>query len=257
MIRVDLATGSVELLPLFSPYGVTAQRSKLQFGDIDFTGSGPHGTCCVVFERKRIDDLLQSMRSKRLSGHQLPGMAQTYDYGYLIVEGIWRPGLSGEVEVLERSGKWRGRAVHSRAVTNYLMGLALRAGMIVWRTGSDRETVSFVVDQYRMFQKPWEEHRCHEAVYAPVEEHERAGRMLSLAVRDVGLAEKMAMQIPGLDRKARWVAEYFKGSVVEMVGAGVEEWGKVKWKDVKGQWKRMGRKTAEGIVASLRNGSGG
>jgi len=116
-IDLDYRTGSGELEKLFLPYGIKVNRTKLEFGDLAFEGRGPHGACSIVIERKRITDLIQSMESRRLSGHQLPGMAERYDYCYLIVEGIWRPGQNGELEI--RNGSWstgHGRALSYRAV---------------------------------------------------------------------------------------------------------------------------------------------
>lgn len=224
MIRLDYRTGSGELEKLFRPWGVKVQKTKLDFGDADFFGNGPKGLSAVVVERKRIEDLIQSMQSRRLSGHQLPGMALQYDYCYLIVEGLWRPGDEGELETHNGSG-WNsghGKAIHYRAVDSYLATLELQAGVIYRRTASPRETVVTIVDLYRHWNdKLWSQHRAHEAVYAPGEA--RQGRRLTLAPRKVGLVEKMAMQLPGVDSKAREVARKF-ASVREMVMAGEEEW---------------------------------
>lgn len=255
MIRLDPRAGSGELAPLFRPYGVTVRVEHLDFGDMDWLGWGPKGESAVVVERKRIDDLVQSMTSGRLSGHQLPGMARNYDYAYLVVEGIWRPGADSELTIWEgkgEAGRWVSRAIHCRAVHNYLMGLSLRAGMVVWRTASDRETVSFVVDQYRMWtEKKWGEHTCHDQVYAPADNSNGAGRRLQLVVREVGLAERVAMQLPGIDRKARAVAKRF-GTVERLVGASVESWAGVPWVDKGGKKRKLGKVTAEKIWRELR-----
>src|SRR5262245_5878451 len=104
MIRVDSRSGSGELSPYFEPYGLVVEKTHLDYGDFDFEGSGPKGKCGVVFERKRIEDLVDSMQTGRLSGHQLPGICENYDYGYLIIEGIWRPGREGFLEIGNRNG---------------------------------------------------------------------------------------------------------------------------------------------------------
>ena len=239
MIRIDHRIGSAELERYFTPYGIKVKKTKLDFGDFDFLGNGPKGKCAVVFERKRIEDLVDSMVSNRLSGHQLPGMAEQYDYAYLIIEGIWRPGLDGSLEV-NNSGSWYRRPTHTRAITNYVMGLALRAGLIPWRTGNQQETVSFIVDQYRMWnEKKWNEHTSHNLVYAPADPI--AGMRISLVPRKIRLVERMAMQLPGVDRKARKVGEHFK-SAVKMTSADEEEWTGI---------DGIGKKGAARIVAAL------
>jgi len=79
VISLDDRTGSKELTPLFHPYGIPIEVKRLDFGDLAFEGNGPHGRCAVVIERKQITELVQAIESRRLSGHQLPGMADDYD----------------------------------------------------------------------------------------------------------------------------------------------------------------------------------
>jgi len=223
VIRLDYRTGSWELARLFEPFGIRPQRSKLDYGDADFVGHGPNGECAVVVERKTIHDLVASMQSKRLSGHQLPGMAEQYDYCYLIVEGIWRPGEDGELEI--NNGTWsrnHGRGIHYRAVDAYLTTLGLLAGVVYRRTASPRESVWQIVDLYRWWtDKEWAKHKAHDTVYAPADGQQ--GRRMSLVPRRVSLVEKVALQLPGLDQRAREVAKKF-GSVREMVLATEKDW---------------------------------
>ena len=238
MIALDYRTGSKELAPLFHPFGIQVDLCALDFGDLAFEGNGPHGRCMVAIERKRISDLIQSIESRRLSGHQLPGMADAYDYAYLIVEGLWRPGSEGQMEVGHGTldsdgptfgGRWasaRGRALHYRAIDNYLATLELLAGVIYRRTMNPLETVFTVVDLYRWWnEKLWGEHSAHLSVYAPAIAKQGKGR-LNLAHREVSVAEKMAMQLPGVDSKAQLIAAHF-GSVRAMVNATEAQWAEI------------------------------
>lgn len=240
MIRLDYRTGSGELEPLFKQYGIKVEKTTLANGDFDWIGRGPKGvSVSVVVERKRLDsDLIQSMQSRRLSGKQLPGMCDEYDYGYLIVEGIWRVGADGAIEVPngDNERSWRSLGVHSRAVHNYLMGLSFRAGLQPWKTSSPRETVSFIVDQYRMWtEKAWDAHKCHEAVYAPA--YSNNGRRLQLTTRKIPVMEKILMQLPGLDSRAKQVAAHLTSEA----GAGwldyMNDMTVKQWADVKGVGK--------------------
>ena len=233
-IAIDYRTGSKELAPLFLQYGIQAEVKKLDFGDLAFEGNGPHGRCSVVIERKTIDDLVASIQSKRLSGHQLPGMAEDYDYCFLIVEGMWRPGPQGEMVIGygsqdgERSygGSWRpphGKGMPYRAVDNYLATLELQAGVIYRRTLSPMETVAIVVDLYRWWNdKTWGEHSSHLSVYAPAVPKKGKSR-LNLAARSISLAERWALQLDGVDARAQGAAEYFKSAIRLAVGTE-EEW---------------------------------
>lgn len=254
MIFLDQRIGSGELAPLFHQYGIQANVCHLDFGDVSFEGNGPNGRCAICVERKRIEDLIQSITSKRLSGHQLPGMAEQYDYCYLLVEGIWRPGPQGELQIAHGSieaerfgGRWlpsHGKGIGYRNVDNYLSTLELHAGVIYRRTLGPQETVATIVDLYRWWGKEWGEHSSHIAVYAPAAPKIGRGKM-QLARRNVSLAETWAMQMDGIADKAQSVAEHF-GSARAMANATAAE-----WLAIKGVGKITARRAVEAINAQV------
>lgn len=249
MIEVDYRRGSGELERLFLPFGVKVVKTTLNSGDFRWIGNGPNGPCAVCVERKRIGDLIDSMESRRLSGHQLREMAEEYDFCYLIVEGIWRPGPNGETEVLTGKGSWHSQGVHYRAIDNYLDGLNLRAGVSVWRTGSELETVWAIVNRYRGWtDKLWEDHHCHDEVYTG---GVRKTKHFTVPMREIGLEERVAMQLPLLDRRARFAVKEF-GSVVGMAEASELEWREMKWVDKQGKVRRLGAVAARKIWRGLR-----
>jgi len=242
MILLDERVGSVELLPHFRPFGVHIEVTHLDFGDAMFAGDGPDGPCMIGVERKRVGDLIQSMRSRRLSGHQLPGLMDSFDYVYLIVEGLYRPGQDGILEVYYR-GKWitsRERIMY-REIDAYLNTLTVRAGVMVLRSGSEPETSTQIFSLYSWWQKPWAAHTAHSQVYAPPPQRKRAGWVK----REVSLCEKMACQIPGIDKKAQDIAAHFK-TPQAMVCAGVEGWRKA----------GLGKVLAERVVKLMRGERG-
>jgi DNA integrity scanning protein DisA with diadenylate cyclase activity len=110
-------------------------------------------------------------------------------------------------------------------VDSYLSTLELQAGVIYRRTGNPLETVATIVDLHHYWNdKLWHEHRAHLSVYAPAEA--RQGRRLTLAPRSISLVEKMAMQLPGIDTRARQVAERFR-TVREMTAASASDWEQI------------------------------
>lgn len=254
MISLDHRIGSIELAPLFTQYGIKANVCHLDFGDVAWEGNGPNGRCAVVVERKRIEDLVQSITSKRLSGHQLPGMAEQYDYCYLMVEGIWRPGPQGELQIAHGSieadrfgGRWlpsHGTGMAYRAIDNYLSTLEMHAGVIYRRTLGPQETVATVVDLYRWWAKEWLEHSSHIAVYAPAVPKQGRGRF-HLLHRDASLAEKWAMQMDEIDAKGQAVAKHF-GSARAMANATIAD-----WLEIKGVGKVTARRAVEAINAQV------
>lgn len=227
MILLDDRVGSKELLPLFRPLGIDVELTRLESADMAFCGLGPDGDCMVGIERKRVTDLLQSMREKRLSGHQLPNLLRDYEYVFLIVEGMWKPGRAGEIQNYQ-GGAWKslytgGKPMLYSEADNYLNGLSLRAGVQVKRSYTPEETVAQTVNLFKNFQKKWKDHHAHSQVYAPVPSPKKA----QFRPRDLSESEKlcrdMAAQIPGVDRKCEMIMDHFK-TARRMFEASPLEW---------------------------------
>lgn len=242
-LRIDDRTGSKELAKLFLPYGIQPKLCRLPFGDFAWEGAGPDGVKVgVVAERKTIGDLLDSIETKRLSGHQLPGISE-FDYGYLLVEGVWRQSPTGMLEV--PTGKradgtvvWTERGHRFDSLVNFLMGMSLRANMLVWQSCNPSQTAAFLVSQYRMWNKDWDDHTSHDEIYIPAVA-EAGSRRLSMHRRIPSQAELHASLLPGIARSARYVAQVLP-TVEQMVEASPEQWAsiKIQVKDKKGGgWK--------------------
>ena len=258
-------------------YGVPLNYPvHLEFGDLMFEGNGEAGpgSALIGLERKKLGDLINSMQDRRLSGHQLRGAWKTYDYLYLIAEGMWQPGSGGEIEewgwTKERkqtkTGAWSwvskqgwkpffsktdGYAVNYRHLSSYLHSLTLRSRhkdtgepLRLMRTASVEETAAQVVALYKNFtEKRWDQHFAHDEVYAPgplvakkghrgqwAHPHEHLegyvptlGNRASVAqsLGDPSTLWRMAAQLPGVDRKAALLAQYYE-SVQDMVLEGLE-----------------------------------
>lgn len=300
----------------------TAYPTHLEYGDLMFEGNGEMGTgAMVALERKKLSDLINSMQGKRLSGHQARGLWDSYDYVFLITEGMWRPGPGGEIEHwggggAGRKGGWRPfyshagkNAVSYRQLASYLYSMTLRSRsrlrepMRVIRTSTLRETAAQIVALYKNFtDKRWEDHTAHDQIYTPLpiagygengvdayNNGHRASLLGGLGAMAGGggglqpsLTWAMAAQLPGVDQKARLVAEYFK-TPMDMVLAGldagirekvdewfkenpeaaVKEWMKVKVAEDAGDKGRtksgrrkagVGVETARGVVKALMGG---
>ena len=215
-----------DILPYLRRHDVPIAVARMEFGDAHWCGNGPDGPLSVMYavERKKIRDLVNGMRDRRLAGYQLRGMRRTYDRIALVVEGPWRCGENGELEVL--NGGWHALTVGRSlilydSVANYLLGAQLRGGVMVWRTMSVVETAALYATAYKSeTEKLWSDHHSHDQIYAPVTVD--AGRPY-----EPTMVERMAAQLPGVDRRARIVARHFR-TPVEMVNAGPAEWRKIK-----------------------------
>src|SRR5260370_42363568 len=97
MMLIDEREPIEEMQILLRPHGKDVYSQHLDFGDYAFDGYGPRGVVLVGVERKRIDDIVNSIHSGRFAGHQLPGLIETFDYSYLVIEGMFRRGDDGEL----------------------------------------------------------------------------------------------------------------------------------------------------------------
>jgi ERCC4-type nuclease len=238
---------------------VTVQ--KLDFGDLIFSGQGPDGVCVVGFERKKLSDLVTSMLTRRLSGHQLSGMWRSFDFAFLVTEGIWRRGDGGCVEYPVGQGRWRPlygqhnrRAVSYDQLSAYLQTLAMKfrspetgEPLRVIRTAGMKETAQEYLAWHRWFQTPWDKHHSDDQLYIPEVAADggsnqmcrRVGTTVSRKRRRVTFAVKAAGICGGVDRKAYDAAGFFKSGKA-VANATVKEWMRV---------PGVGKKTAEAIVA--------
>lgn len=229
MILIDHRRGSKELIPYLKPFGPDVEESVMEFGDIKWVGEGPDGPVMVGVERKRINDLVQSMRDRRLAGHQLPGLLRDYQYCYLLIEGHWKPGRQGELLTSNNGWKWwpaKGQVMY-REVAGFLSSLSLRAAnecgrVLVEKTVDIEESATLLFNLYQMWQKPWAKHTAHKQIYAPVPERKGKVEWGTISPQ-LKLARAVAAQLPGLDQKAFKVADHF-GTAGRIMRATERQW---------------------------------
>ncbi len=168
MISIDNRVGSKELQKHIAP-GIKTRLTRLEFGDMSFLGKGPDDSLMAVgIERKAITDLLSSMTTGRLSGHQLVGLLQSYGVVYILVEGSY--GVDPKSGLLARFYKkaWHPirlgtRRFMGREVNNYLNTLTILCGVNVVRTHTQRESGMWISDTYKWWQKPYDKHSAHKS----------------------------------------------------------------------------------------------
>jgi ERCC4-type nuclease len=146
------------------------QQDKLDGGDLMFLGRGPGGSEVTVgLEFKKLRDLLSSIRSKRLQGHQLHEL-QVYDFRFIAVEGAWKS-LDGQVAMRNGYKDWTPVAGSFSAaeLDKSLLGLVLRGGIhYVKETTTRKETVEWISSLYRNFTDvAWDDHTSHLGLYRP------------------------------------------------------------------------------------------
>lgn len=240
MILVDDREGSKDMLERLRRVGIESELQRLEFGDCCWIGSGPDGPCLVGVELKTVQDLLASMRTGRLCGHQLPGMTEDYTAIYLIVEGMVREEPESGILQQYNRGGWRDVHVGQQRflwseMESYLTSIDTLVGVHVRRTATPRETISCVRTLYQWWQKPWDHHSSHKVLYTPLPEK-------SLLIKPSPV-RRVAAQLPliGYDRSGD-VAKFFK-TVFVMANADEGSWLQI---------PGIGKKIAKRVVRAIR-----
>jgi len=237
-ILIDDRSGSAELYHIF-PSGVPIELRRMEFGDFAFLGNGGDGPTFIGIERKAVRDLLNSITTGRLSGHQLVGLLDTYSWVYLIVEGMWRFNPTNGLLEDRRGNSWcpislGSRRFMAREMLGYLNTLAVRAGVIVLYSKDKMETVHIIVSIYRWWQKEWKDHSSHLA---------RNKIPIKVSLVRPSMVRRMAAELPGVGwGKSAAVAERFP-NMVELAGATIKEWSSI---------PGIGKKLSQKIVKSLK-----
>ena len=191
-------------------------------------------------ERKTIGDLVNSISTGRLSGHQLPGLLESYHKVYLFVEGVCRENKDGELEVL-KGNRWirvsHGKRVFSyKDVWSYLTTLETMCGIVVRTTANMAETARQIEWLHYRWSKPFDKHRGHLGI------HKLSPPQTGLMPKKASLLLRMASELPGIGwDRARAVEKHF-GNVRKMFEAPETE-----WRQIEGIGKLTSRKVWEGL----------
>lgn len=239
-IHVDDRIGSKEVAPILSSYlSFNCPVRRLEFGDFFFMApqGGPGDDVTTVgIERKRIRDMIQSVMSGRLSGSQLPGMAETYDFTFLIIEGdyVCNP-YTKKLEIKNAAGRytdrlWNNRSLDYRTLDASINTIRLKTNVQVIKTYSIQHTAMEVFHLWSWFNsKPWSKHSSHIAFPHLVHE----GPISNVPGKPTYF-RRMIKELPhiGWDRSSE--AEHlFNGDLRRAVNADVETWNLIKGVSVK------------------------
>jgi ERCC4-type nuclease len=257
MIFVDRREGSVDLAPLFKTKAII---TTMEFGDVAFSGNNNDESISIGVERKRINDLISSISTGRLSGHQLPGMIKTYDRSYLIVEGVWKGDRrTGELLVSRDYGK-SFRSLHmgmrkwsASAIYNYLTSVETFIGVPCRLTRDARDTALTIEILYGWWQNI-HRHTSHIMAHKRVNHDKPTTKICSLSpdvvqnattLKGVNKQVRMfALQLPHIDtKKSIDIAKHFK-CVADMFKATGDEWLSI---------EGIGKATMNSIMEVLHN----
>ena len=164
MIYVDNRIGSKELYPLFPKH--SAELTHLAFGDFSFSGHHKDGEVMIGIERKRIGDLINSMCSGRLGGHQLIGMLNSYHFSYLVIEGQVRANPQSGLMEVYRHGRWGvyaagRRRFMMRDIWCFLNTIEIVCGVHCYYCPEETDTVQYIMALHHWWDKEYEMHKSH------------------------------------------------------------------------------------------------
>lgn len=250
MLLVDDRAGSKELAEPLSNLGLPVELTRLDFGDIAFVGKGAGGTDVTIgIEFKTLRELVQALRTERLTGFQLPGMRNEmgYDHCYLFFEGQW---LYNKQGLLQRKKQPTGRLVPLEGqmtiseLLKRVFVMHLCGGLNPWPTTSRQDTLSSIRDLYRTWtDKALDKHTSHLGIYV-------APGLVPMSKFRVTVST-----FPGIGRiGSQAVEQFFGGNLVSAVTASVETWSNIVTVDDKGKPKRLGVSVAEGVWAHCHGG---
>jgi ERCC4-type nuclease len=234
-VLIDRRVGSKELAVPLMQMEVPFEITTLSFGDVALMGNGPDGPTPIGVERKTVRDLANSLLSGRLVGHQLPGLVANFTHAWLVVEGTWREGEDGLVELPNGRG-WHTMTptMLARNLQTWLLTIEMRGGLKIRQTYDVVETARFVASLHQWWTgKAWDEHKSHLALYQAPDQ--------SLFVKP-SLVRRIAAELPGIGfDKSKAVERYFP-TAFELIAADEKE-----WQNIDG----IGKTLAKKIVGAL------
>lgn len=244
MLRVDRRAGSAELESPLRAAGLAVEMDTMAAGDVELLGRGPGGRPLLIgVEYKSARDVLTCVRDGRFA-EQLRRMRARYEVAWLLVEGEWRD-EDGLLEVREAKG-WRERGRYTyQEVAAWVLTMAQRGGVLLWRTRDRAESVAWLRTLYWWWtSKDFEEHRAHLNWYVPpyVAENPLDLAPPTMAVK---VAAALLSQGPTVDvngERARAAGAHF-GSARAVMEAGEAEWRAV---------DGIGPKTARRVVEAAQ-----
>lgn len=249
MLLVDSRIGSADLATPLRDMGLDVETTTLEFSDVMFEGRGDNDASVLIgIELKKLPDLVSSLRTGRLSGHQLPGLTgpdKRFDWAWLLVEGYWRTNTRGLVTVEKwnpRTRKTEWVPLHGNLSTaemeKRVHTLELMGGIHTRYANTRNDTLHFITNLYRWWtDRTMDDHQSH---LTPHTAHS------FLPLSDF---RQTVMRFPSIGLKAsKAVEDYFSANLQDAVNAPVADWAEIITLDKQGKPRRLGTKVAQNIV---------
>lgn len=232
MILVDPAVGSVNLVEPLRALKLDAQLASID-ADIAFEGRGIGGSPVTIgIEYKKLGELVQSLQSQRLQGHQLYKMNAGFDFRWLLIEGEVLTTHDGYLarwqrkKLVKMEGSMTLTELYKRLLTLQVCG-----GLTPVFVDTLTNSLRFIEATYRFWtDKDQDEHKSHIAIYEPT------------TLVPPNQFERTVFTLPGigLDKVRKALARF--GSIRAAVNAENTAWAAL---------GGIGTKTASRIVGAV------
>lgn len=240
MLLVDDRAGSKDLIVPLRQMGLEVESTRLPFGDLAWEGRGAKGRpVSIGVEFKQVGELVQSLRSERFQGHQLPGMRREYDHSWLLIEGELLYNKKGQL--LRRRGRRETALLPGQMSVGELLKrlfvLHLCGGVNPVLVPTRRDTLQAIEALYRTWtDTDLDKHKSHLGIYA------------APPLLPISNTRSVLKQFPEVGMQLSLAAEREFQTVQNAANASVEEWAALETIDDTGKPRRLGRKAAERIV---------
>lgn len=219
MLLVDYRVGSAELLKPLQALGLPAESGDIP-ADLAWEGRGEKGAPVMVgVEFKKLEELVQSLRTQRLQGHQLLKMRDNFQFCYLLIEGELHYDHTGRLT--KRVGRQSFRPMPGGMVVSELLKrlsvLYLCGGLIVVRARTRTDSLQEIAALYRTWtDTDLDKHKSHIAIY-------QAPTLVPLSE-----FRGFVTRFDGLGLKtSKAVETHFGGKLRKAITATKEEWMKI------------------------------
>lgn len=249
LLRVDYRGGSKDLIEPLLEMGLPVVEDDMPSGDIVFTGRGEKGVPVEIgIEFKKLGELIGSLQTQRLQGHQLLKMRKAFAFSYLLTEGELMWNSQG---VLTKWARVRGVRTlvpipGNMRVNEFLKRihvLHLRGGLNPLWSPNRQDTLKQIEVLYRVWtDQDLDEHKSHLAIYqAPMLLEATQFRKTVHTLPEVGL------RVSGAAEKK------FDSSLRKAICLStIDDWANIETTDKHGNTKRLGEKTARKIMEAIR-----
>ena len=248
MIFVDSRVGSAPLERPLRAAGLDVELTTLPFGDLAFQGRGEKGAPVDIgIEFKTLAECIGSMRTGRLQGHQAPGIADSYDFRWLLIQGEILFDKKGIMLQWSRPAARRLKpipgSINISEFEKRILGLQLQWGLNPKFTETARHTVKWIEACYRAWtDQDLDKHKSHLAIYQPA------------SIIPMSDFRQAVAAWPGVGPRVSLAAERQFRSVRRAATASADEWANLTTTDEKGKTRRVGHATAQKLVVFLQGG---